>query len=35
VANVILIDGNSLSNRAIFALPTHQGAATGQVTNPV
>ena len=32
---VLLIDGNSLTYRAFFALPTDMATASGQVTNAV
>ena len=32
---VMLIDGNSLTYRAFFALPTDMATASGQVTNAV
>ena len=32
---VLLIDGNSLTYRAFFALPTDLATASGQVTNAV
>tara|TARA_Y100000766_G_scaffold216671_1_gene188543 strand:+ start:4525 stop:7197 length:2673 start_codon:yes stop_codon:yes gene_type:complete len=35
VAKVILLDGNSLTYRAFFALPTDMTTASGQVTNAV
>ena len=35
MANVMLIDGNSLTYRAFFALPTDMATASGQVTNAV
>jgi DNA polymerase-1 len=35
VANYLLIDGNSLTYRAFFALPTDIATASGQVTNAV
>ena len=35
MATVMLIDGNSLTYRAFFALPTDMATASGQVTNAV
>jgi DNA polymerase-1 len=35
MARVMLIDGNSLTYRAFFALPTDMATASGQVTNAV
>ena len=35
MAKVILLDGNSLTYRAFFALPTDMATASGQVTNAV
>tara|TARA_B100001179_G_scaffold233102_1_gene229214 strand:- start:2414 stop:5083 length:2670 start_codon:yes stop_codon:yes gene_type:complete len=35
VAKVLLLDGNSLTYRAFFALPTDMATASGQVTNAV
>ena len=35
MAKVILLDGNSLTYRAFFALPTDMTTASGQVTNAV
>jgi len=35
MAKVMLIDGNSLTYRAFFALPTDMATASGQVTNAV
>jgi DNA polymerase-1 len=35
MATVMLLDGNSLSYRAFFALPTDMATASGQVTNAV
>lgn len=35
MAKVILVDGNSLTYRAFFALPTDMATASGQVTNAV
>ena len=35
MATVMLIDGNSLTYRAFFALPTDMATAGGQVTNAV
>jgi DNA polymerase-1 len=35
VAKLLLIDGNSLTYRAFFALPTDMATASGQVTNAV
>ncbi len=35
MADVMLIDGNSLTYRAFFALPTDMATASGQVTNAV
>ncbi len=35
MAAVMLIDGNSLTYRAFFALPTDMATASGQVTNAV
>ena len=35
VAKVMLVDGNSLTYRAFFALPTDMATASGQVTNAV
>ncbi len=35
MATVMLIDGNSLTYRAFFALPTEMATASGQVTNAV
>jgi len=35
MATVMLIDGNSLSYRAFFALPTDMATASGQITNAV
>ncbi|MCU0268727.1 MAG: DNA polymerase I [Acidimicrobiales bacterium] len=35
MANLLLIDGNSLTYRAFFALPTDIATASGQVTNAV
>ena len=35
MATVMLIDGNSLTYRAFFALPTDMATAPGQVTNAV
>jgi DNA polymerase-1 len=35
VAKVMLLDGNSLTYRAFFALPTDMATASGQVTNAV
>jgi len=35
MARVLLIDGNSLTYRAFFALPTDMATASGQVTNAV
>ena len=32
---LLLIDGNSLTYRAFFALPTDMSTASGQVTNAV
>ena len=33
MATLMLIDGNSLTYRAFFALPTDMATASGQVTN--
>ena len=33
--NLVLIDGNSLTYRAFFALPSDMATASGQVTNAV
>src|ERR1700691_1222630 len=35
MARLMLIDGNSLTYRAFFALPTDMATASGQVTNAV
>ncbi|HEY5876443.1 MAG TPA: DNA polymerase I [Ilumatobacteraceae bacterium] len=35
MATILLIDGNSLTYRAFFALPTDMATASGQVTNAV
>ncbi|MGD9794884.1 MAG: 5'-3' exonuclease H3TH domain-containing protein, partial [Acidimicrobiia bacterium] len=35
MANYLLLDGNSLTYRAFFALPTDMATASGQVTNAV
>ena len=35
VAKLLLLDGNSLTYRAFFALPTDMATASGQVTNAV
>ncbi|MHB8465922.1 MAG: hypothetical protein ACYDD7_13960, partial [Acidimicrobiales bacterium] len=35
MTTVMLIDGNSLTYRAFFALPTDMATASGQVTNAV
>jgi DNA polymerase I len=35
VAKILLLDGNSLTYRAFFALPTDMATASGQVTNAV
>ena len=35
MATVMLIDGNSLTYRAFFALPTDLATSSGQVTNAV
>ena len=35
MAKILLLDGNSLSYRAFFALPTDMATASGQVTNAV
>src|SRR5258705_1747009 len=35
MAKVMLLDGNSLTYRAFFALPTDMATASGQVTNAV
>ena len=35
MATYMLIDGNSLTYRAFFALPTDMATASGQVTNAV
>ncbi|GIT68777.1 MAG: hypothetical protein Ct9H300mP26_4640 [Acidimicrobiales bacterium] len=35
MAKVLLLDGNSLTYRAFFALPTDMATASGQVTNAV
>jgi DNA polymerase I len=35
VARILLVDGNSLTYRAFFALPTDLATASGQVTNAV
>src|SRR5262249_8208242 len=35
MARVMLLDGNSLTYRAFFALPTDMATASGQVTNAV
>ena len=35
MAKVLLLDGNSLTYRAFFALPTDMETADGQVTNAV
>jgi DNA polymerase-1 len=35
VALLMLLDGNSLTYRAFFALPTTMATASGQVTNAV
>lgn len=35
MSNVMLIDGNSLTYRAFFALPTDMATSSGQVTNAV
>ncbi|MDP9007060.1 MAG: hypothetical protein M3N15_09110, partial [Actinomycetota bacterium] len=35
VPKLLLLDGNSLTYRAFFALPTDMATASGQVTNAV
>ncbi len=35
MAKLLLLDGNSLTYRAFFALPTDMATASGQVTNAV
>src|SRR5512134_991589 len=35
MGTILLIDGNSLTYRAFFALPTDMATASGQVTNAV
>ena len=35
MAKILLLDGNSLTYRAFFALPTDLATASGQVTNAV
>src|SRR5947209_15343358 len=35
MSNLLLLDGNSLTYRAFFALPTDMATASGQVTNAV
>ncbi|MEY4373566.1 MAG: polymerase, partial [Actinomycetota bacterium] len=35
MGTVLLLDGNSLTYRAFFALPTDMTTASGQVTNAV
>src|SRR5918997_394343 len=35
MATLLLLDGNSLTYRAFFALPTDMATASGQVTNAV
>ena len=35
MATLLLIDGNSLTYRAFFALPADMATASGQVTNAV
>src|SRR5438067_8226819 len=35
MAKLLLLDGNSLAYRALFALPTDMATASGQVTNAV
>ena len=35
MAKLMLLDGNSLTYRAFFALPTDMATASGQVTNAV
>ena len=35
MANYLLVDGNSLTYRAFFALPADMATASGQVTNAV
>ena len=35
MAKILLIDGNSLTYRAFFALPPDMATASGQVTNAV
>ena len=35
MGTTLLVDGNSLTYRAFFALPTDMATASGQVTNAV